>query len=479
MSAVRYEEVSIPSPFKQLATTLAISLFRAIRTLKRGLQFLFAGFGRLLSPAGRTLVHGIILPLYRVAIFFHLKFQRLVYPTRSFAIFFVSNRYLFHAVLAVATVATIASNLYTRQALAQDIGQSSLLYALATDNDIEIVRETAQEHAEPTQLSYLGNTTLSAVPHIDFDYDENERPIASLSVPGAIQAPELPTTPTGAPKPPRTKTETYVVQEGDTIGSIAQNFNVNVGTILWNNNLTERQYIRPGDALKIPPISGILATIKKGDTLAKLADRYQGDAEEIRNFNNIQSDGSLAPGVELMVPGGRPPVPEQAFIAVQTHARESQPSSRSSSSSPKDPSKKPTGSTTVAKPSDANVQNQPSSKLVWPTNGHVITQYYGWKHTGVDIDGDFTSPLYAAYDGVVEKAGWNSGGYGLQILIRHPNGMVTRYAHSSKLFVKVGDAVKRGQTIAMMGSTGRSTGSHLHFEVYVNGKRTNPLAYVK
>lgn len=97
----------------------------------------------------------------------------------------------------------------------------------------------------------------------------------------------------------------------------------------------------------------------------------------------------------------------------------------------------------------------------------------------MDIDGDLTSPLYAAADGVVEKAGWNSGGYGLQVLINHPNGMKTRYAHASKLFVKAGDEVKRGEVIAMMGSTGRSTGSHLHFEVYVNGRRQNPLTYIR
>jgi murein DD-endopeptidase MepM/ murein hydrolase activator NlpD len=88
-------------------------------------------------------------------------------------------------------------------------------------------------------------------------------------------------------------------------------------------------------------------------------------------------------------------------------------------------------------------------------------------------------PIYASEDGVVETAGWNSGGYGLQIIINHGGGTKTRYAHSSKLFVKAGDTVKRGQTIAMVGTTGRSTGTHLHYEVYINNKRVNPLAYAK
>ncbi len=131
------------------------------------------------------------------------------------------------------------------------------------------------------------------------------------------------------------------------------------------------------------------------------------------------------------------------------------------------------------KPEDLDTSDAPKTRLLWPTSGHVVTQYYGWKHTGIDIDGDYSSPLYAAADGVVETAGWNSGGYGLQIIVDHPNGMKTRYAHSSKLFVKVGDSVKKGQVIAMMGTTGRSTGTHLHFEVYTNNKRANPLSYIR
>jgi murein DD-endopeptidase MepM/ murein hydrolase activator NlpD len=289
-----------------------------------------------------------------------------------------------------------------------------------------------------------------------------------LSVPGAISAPpSLPETDAGAPRAPRTRTETYAVTEGDTIGSIAQEFGVNVGTILWSNNLTERQYIRPGDTLKIPPVSGVLVTVKKGDTLTKLAATYSGSEEEIREFNKIASDSSVNVGTELMIPGGEPPAPQQTLIAIASRTREQQTSGSAGVAA------------NIKKPADADTAELPSTRLQWPTNGRAITQYYGWNHTGVDIDGDFTSPLYASYDGVVTTAGWNTGGYGLQILIKHPNGMTTRYAHASKLFVKVGSEVKRGEVIAMMGSTGRSTGSHLHYEVYVNGKRVNPLTYIR
>jgi LysM repeat protein len=457
---------------KQLGTTIAIALFRATRSLKRALQSVFRVVGHAVVPVGSVFVRWFILPIYRAIVTFHLKFQRTVVPTRGFLLFFTSNRYLFHGVLAVASAATITMNIQARQALAQDVGQNTLLYALATDSDIEIVQETAREdRSSGAQENYFGEGALMAIPHIDFDYEDTEDPLlANLSVPGAISAPIMTETESGAKRAPRTRTETYLVQEGDTIGSIAKNFGVNVGTILWSNNLTERQYIRPGDSLKIPPVSGVLVTVKKGDTIAKLASTYTADESEIREFNKIADESTLAVGAELMLPGGEPPAPKQTVIAIASRAREQAATSRTDG----------TGANANAKkPADADTAAVPNAKLLWPTSGHVITQYYGWKHTGVDIDGDFTSPLYASYDGVVSTAGWNSGGYGLQIVVKHPNGMMTRYAHASKLFVKVGDQVKKGQVIAMMGSTGRSTGSHIHFEVYVNGKRANPLTYIK
>jgi murein DD-endopeptidase MepM/ murein hydrolase activator NlpD len=118
-------------------------------------------------------------------------------------------------------------------------------------------------------------------------------------------------------------------------------------------------------------------------------------------------------------------------------------------------------------------------ELVWPTDQKRINQYYKWNHPGLDINGRLDNAVYAVDAGIVTFAGWNKGGYGNMILIDHGNGTVTRYAHHSKHYVKAGDQVTKGQTIAMIGSTGRSTGPHLHFELYVNGKRANPLEYFK
>ncbi|MBU1349013.1 M23 family metallopeptidase [Patescibacteria group bacterium] len=456
-------EVHIPPLLNHIVTSIAIALFRTIRFLKRALQPVFGGIVWALLLVARLLARLLVLPIYRLAVTVKIRFHKYALPTQSAALMLVTNKYLFHTALGLATLATLIVNLQARQAHAQDVGKNSLLYALATGSETSIVEETAAE--SPTHASpHIAPGTLIAIPHIDFDYESGDLEIASLSVPGAISA--LPTLDLENPMAPRTKTETYVVQEGDAIGTIARAFGVDVGTILWSNNLTERQYIRPGDALRIPPVSGVLVTLKKGDTISKLAVTYDADVEEILETNRITDETTLALGTEIVIPGGRPPAPVQTIASITQ--RGSEPTVRSGSIV-----------SNTKKPADADTANLPSTRLLWPTSGHVITQYYGWRHTGLDIDGDLTSPLYAAYDGVVTTAGWNSGGYGLQILIQHPNGMTTRYAHASKLFVKVGDQVTRGEVIAMMGNTGRSTGSHLHFEVYVGSKRQNPLSYIR
>ncbi|MFH1077677.1 MAG: M23 family metallopeptidase [Patescibacteria group bacterium] len=411
----------------------------------------------------RALAHVLILPIYRLVVTVKLRLQKLALPTQGAALLLVTNKYLFHTALGIATITSLIVNIQARQANAQDIGKNSLLYALATGSETSIVEEVATDSPMPME-PHIAPGTLIAIPHVDFDYEDPTTEIAGISVPGAISA--LPTLDLENPTAPRTKTETYIVEDGDSIGTIARKFGVDVGTILWSNNLTERQYIRPGDALRIPPVSGVLVTLKKGDTVSKLAARYDADAEEIMDANRISDETTLALGTELVIPGGRPPAQVQAVASIAS--RGSEPAVRSGSLS-----------SNTKKPADVDTADLPSARLLWPTSGHIITQYYGWRHTGLDIDGDLTSPLYAAYDGIVTSAGWNSGGYGLQIVIKHPNGMTTRYAHASKLFVKSGDEVKRGEVIAMMGNTGRSTGSHLHFEVYVGNKRQNPLSYIR
>ncbi len=120
---------------------------------------------------------------------------------------------------------------------------------------------------------------------------------------------------------------------------------------------------------------------------------------------------------------------------------------------------------------------------IWPVNG-VVTSPYGLRwggtdfHPGIDIANDMGTPIIATADGIVEYAGWNSGGYGNMVDINHGNGIMTRYGHASQVVVATGQAVKRGQLIAYMGSTGFSTGPHVHYEVHINGQRVNPVSYL-
>ena len=120
-------------------------------------------------------------------------------------------------------------------------------------------------------------------------------------------------------------------------------------------------------------------------------------------------------------------------------------------------------------------------QMIWPTNATAISSPYGPRssgfHTGLDINGELGDPIWAALSGTVVSAGW-SGNYGNCIVVNHGNGVSTRYAHLSVIGVSAGQAVSQGQTIGLEGSTGNSTGSHLHFEVLINGSSVDPLLYI-
>lgn len=256
---------------------------------------------------------------------------------------------------------------------------------------------------------------------------------------------------------PRTKNEIYQIQPGDTLGFIARKFNITLNTLLWENNLTALSRIKPGQNLTILPTSGISHKIAKNDTLKSLASRYKVTADIITDFNNLGINPKLTIGRVLFIPGGVKPAIVQ----------------------PKTPTAASIKSALTSRPGSYEPAEDTGTRLLWSTNSHHITQYYGWRHTGLDIGNQTGQPIYAAEDGVVQTAGWNKGGYGYYIIINHGNGLQTLYGHASSLYVKAGDNVSRGQIIAAIGSTGRSTGPHLHLEVRVNGKRVNPLSYIR
>ena len=229
----------------------------------------------------------------------------------------------------------------------------------------------------------------------------------------------------------------YVVREGDTIEQVAALFNVSPNTIAWANSI-EKGRLVVGQTLVILPVSGVKYIVKKGDTLESIAKRLKGDAGEIADFNGLGPDHALSVGDEIMVPDG-----EKEVVA------------------PVVTTKKPT----IA-----------SSYYGWPVPGGVRTQaLHG--HNGVDIGAPLGNRVVAAAAGTVivsrDDGGWN-GGYGNYVVIAHPNGTQTLYAHHTHNLVSVGQHVEKGQQIATVGSTGHSTGPHVHFEV--RGAR-NPFGY--
>ncbi len=242
---------------------------------------------------------------------------------------------------------------------------------------------------------------------------------------------------------------------GDSISTIAEEFGISVNTILWENNLSAYSIIRPGDELTILPVSGITHVVAKGDSLSSIAKKYDAEEVNIIAINKLTDTSKLKDGEKLIIPGGKK----------ATYADYS-PQRYTGISALMDVVKAPNASPVVG------------NKMNWPTVGHTITQYYSWRHYAIDIANKMGTPIYAADAGIVEYAGWGTG-YGNQIVIDHGGGKKTRYAHLSKFYVEKGQKVSKGEAIAAMGSTGWSTGPHLHFEVIINGRKYNPLDYVQ
>lgn len=226
----------------------------------------------------------------------------------------------------------------------------------------------------------------------------------------------------------------YVVQEGDVLSFIASDFGVSIETIIWANNLRNINSLQPGQELKIPPISGVIHRVRKNDTLSAIAQKYAGEVEKIIEFNVLPKDGSLQEGAEIIIPEGRIKSVNSGYA-----------------------------SSAISRFSYLPVLDH---FFIMPTVGRNWGKVHG--RNGVDIANSCGTPIFAAAEGlasIADAMGWN-GGFGQFIKLIHQNGTETIYAHASKLLIKQGETVTQGQPIALMGTTGRSTGCHLHFEVH-------------
>lgn len=227
----------------------------------------------------------------------------------------------------------------------------------------------------------------------------------------------------------------YVVQKGDNLAQIAKMFDVSVNTIIWANDLNRGGLIREGQTLVILPVSGIQHVVKESDTIESIAKKWKGDADEIIQFNDLAPGQTLAVGTTIIIPDGEATLPASS-----------------------------------------------SSSLRSPLRGISVIEYKGYYarpivggrktqglhgYNGVDLAVSCGSPIIASASGDVlisRVGGWNSG-YGNFITINHPNGTQTLYAHNASNIVGTGWHVVQGQIIGYVGTTGKSTGCHVHFEI--------------
>jgi murein DD-endopeptidase MepM/ murein hydrolase activator NlpD len=253
---------------------------------------------------------------------------------------------------------------------------------------------------------------------------------------------------------PKGEITEYRVVEGDTVSSIAQKFGVTIDTIMWENSLKSVDAIKVKQILRILPVTGVRYKVKRGETIYSISKAHQVDAQNIIDypFNTFSNDETfaLSAGQELIIPDGIKP--KEIVLDTRYIAR-----------------------TVAPIPGVVGEGN-----FMWPTSG-VISQRYSWYHRAVDIANHGNPTVVAAQGGTVVSAGWNGGGYGNYVVINHGNGYSTLYAHmlSNSVAVQAGQVVKQGQKIGTMGSTGRSTGTHLHFEVKGLNGNMDPLSALR
>jgi hypothetical protein len=221
--------------------------------------------------------------------------------------------------------------------------------------------------------------------------------------------------------------------------------------------LDGRPVRRTPPAIQAPPPVPTKGVVRLGDTLFKIAQRYGTSMQDILRLNPGLDTAKLVAGTEIQLVQAAPPPRPRAVLGLR-------PSTSGGLSWPDAPQYGPNG--------NHQFDNRHASTWIWPTTG-VFTSGYGWRwgrmHRGIDMANNVGTPIVAARTGRVVFSGWHDGGYGYLVTLEHADGSRSLYAHNSRLMVSNGQEVRQGTVIALMGSTGRSTGPHLHFEIHPSG----------
>lgn len=257
------------------------------------------------------------------------------------------------------------------------------------------------------------------------------------------------------PKAKPAEPTSYTIRSGDTLSTIAGRHGIKTATLASANDLSVTDTLPVGKVLKVPHADGVYVKVRAGESISHLATRYGIKASEIQEANQIGDPRTIREGQTLFLPGADPVVVKRS---VRRDRGEFQQASRGLI---------------------GDLGRAVGKNFIWPTAGKISSSFGqrdGRQHHGVDIPRPKGSPIHAAKGGVVIAAGWN-GDYGKTVDISHGNGVVTRYAHCSKITVKRGDKVEKGELIGHVGDTGRASGPHLHYEVRIGGRPVNPTKF--
>lgn len=298
-------------------------------------------------------------------------------------------------------------------------------------------------------VAHASHSELANMPYFEVEASE----------PSLVRVPE---TQTIAPTRPRSEPVTYTVDTGDAVFSIAKKYNITPETLLWSNYdvlKDDPHTLSPGQKLIIPPTNGILYEWEEGDNLEMVARDFKASPDDILTWSGNQLDMTnpeIDPGDIIMIPGG-----EREFQqwVVPTYAVGK-------------------SGTNASLPGGCEVTGgglYGGGFFIWPADNHYLSGNDFWSgHLAIDIAAGTGAPIYAADAGVVVFAGWDSNGYGNVVMIDHQNGYHTLYAHLNSFNVSCGSGAYQGQVVGYAGSTGNSTGPHLHFEVRYLGGFLNP-----
>lgn len=398
----------------------------------------------------------VVTRVYRLYFTLSNKFKKVFFFQHKLLGVFTS-RYMIQIGIVLVTVVVTSTNLVqAKEVTVEEFGRQSLFtQVFSPDEEIVITKESIH----PQQKTYLDQQAVltNSTPQLADVTDTNstDTGVATTADSSALVVSNIlgGTSSFGLSD----NIQKYIVQDGDTLSTIAAQFDVTTQTILWSNNLSSTSTIRPGQELFILPVTGIAHTVLPGETLDGIAAKYGGSVDDIVSFNSLVDSSQVTAGVELIIPDGKQPAPPPTVHLASVGSIFSKPSYA---------------------PAGSNASVSYGTKLQWPTTARRISTYFGAYHTGIDIDGACGDPAYAAESGRVIFAGygWN-GGYGNNVVIDHGNGIRTRYAHLASISVQSGALVSRGQYIGAEGTTGRSTGCHIHFETMVNGRFVNPFSF--